>query len=262
VDTLRPHVLIVGGFATSPFLYVPMARRLGRRGAADVSIAPIWLPDWLVASRLGLGPLARRTARAIVRSWRSAGREPLIVVGHSAGGILARLAMSPIPFEGYGTGVGDAVGALVTLGTPHLVAAPGGAPAARWRGRDAGGDAARFLAEVLPVESLAPRTSCVTVASSLVPGVPDAGDRPPLRRHFAGDLYAAMLGEEARSGRGDGLIPVGSAHLEGARQITLADVVHGQFGGAPWYGSERAVARWWPVAVQAWSDALEARQPD
>ena len=262
MDALRPHVLIVGGFATSPFLYAAMARRLRRRGAADVSIAPIWLPDWLVASRLGFGPLARRTARAIARSWRAGGREPLVVVGHSAGGILARLAMSPIPFEGYGTGVADAVGALVTLGTPHVVASSAVAPGARWRGRDAGGDAAKFLAEVLPVESLEPRTSCVTVASNLVPGVPGAGERPPLRRRFAGDLYAAMLGEEARLGRGDGLIPVGSAHLDGARQVTLADVVHGQFGGAPWYGSERALERWWPVALEAWRDALEARQPD
>ena len=243
-------------------MYLPMVERLRVRGAALVSIAPIWLPDWIVASQLGLGPLARRTARAVARVWREGGRRPLIVVGHSAGGILARLAVSPVPYRGYGTGVGDAVGAIVTLGTPHRVAAPAAqGRAGRWRrrGQDSGADAAAFLRANLPVERLAPRTATITVASTHVPGRPRAGEDRPLRHAFAGSMYAAMLGEAARDGYGDGLIPTESALLEGATQVTLPDVVHGQLGGGPWYGSDGAIDAWWPVALAAWREALAAR---
>jgi hypothetical protein len=72
-DPDLPRVLIVGGFATSPPLHLPLARRFRARHVAEVSLVPIWTFDWLVASRTGLGPLGRRTAKAIAREWRSAG---------------------------------------------------------------------------------------------------------------------------------------------------------------------------------------------
>ncbi len=263
----RPRVLLVGGFSTSPPLYWPMAARLLARGAAHVAIAPLWLPDWIVASRVGFGPLARRVARSIAREWRDGGRRPLIVVGHSAGGILARLAMSPVPFQGYGTGVGEAVGALVTLGTPHRVAPAAERDAAAhadrrrasgaWRDGP-GADAARFLAAVLPGAAMAPATGYVTVASTLVPGRSPGDTAGPWRHRFAGRIYAGIMGPEGRAARGDGIVPVGSAHLEGALQIPLDDVAHGQLGGR-WYGSDDAIDRWWPAALTAWRSALETR---
>ncbi|MGC8634762.1 MAG: esterase/lipase family protein [Candidatus Limnocylindrales bacterium] len=264
-DLEEPRVLIVGGFATSPPLYLPMARRLRARHVAEVAIAPIWTFDWLLATRTGLGPLGRRTAKAIAREWRFGGRQPLLVIGHSAGGILARLAMSPVPFEGYGTGVGEAVGALVTLGTPHLVRGAGRRPRAAGRPRGfgygaPGGEAAAFLERVLPGAALAPRTGYVTVASARVPGTAAAGIAVRHRERLAGELYAGILGEAGRTARGDGIVPVESAHLDGAVQITLDDVVHGRFGGASWYGSEDAIDRWWPAARAAWRAAVLARR--
>jgi hypothetical protein len=127
-------------------------------------------------------------------------RQPLLVIGHSAGGILARLAMSRVPFQGYGM-----------------------------------------------------------VASTRVPGVAAGRIGVRLRDRFAGELYSGILGEAGRTARGDGIVPVGSAHLDGAVQITLDDVVHGQFGGAPWCGSEAAIDRWWPAARAAWRAAVQAR---
>ena len=118
-----PRVVIVGGFLTSPLLYRPFRRRLLERGAADVRICPLWTPEWLLAAAgVGFGPLMRRAGTTIARAYREGDGRPLLVVGHSAGGILARLAMSPQPFEGRLAAVGPAVGALVTLGTPHHLA--------------------------------------------------------------------------------------------------------------------------------------------
>ena len=272
IDREQPHVLIVGGFSTSPPLYARMARRLRARGVASVSVAPVWLPDWMLAGRLGLGPLGRRVARTIAREWRTGGRRPLLVIGHSAGGVLARLAMSPVPFQGYGTGVGEAVGALITLGTPHIVAAPeapGASPAVPgteprgasrrpWHG-GAGGDAARFLERTMPGAALAPRTGYVTVSSRRVAGAPSGGMGGRWRDRLAGELYAGILGEAGRTAVGDGVIPVAAAHLAGAQQITLEDVAHGQFMGASWYGSDDAIDRWWPAALEAWRAALRSR---
>jgi hypothetical protein len=247
-----PPVLIVGGFLSSPPVYWAMRRRLLARGTCGVWIAPVWTPDWLISSRIGLGPLARRTGRAIVRAYREGGRVPVMVVGHSAGGVLARLAMSPEPFQGYGAAVADAVGGLVTLGTPHHVA--GEPPPGN---RRAGHDASHFLDAVSPGAAFAPRTGYVSVASRFVPGGP--ADDPERRRRMAGSSYAWVLDEHARKGFGDGLIPVESALLEGTTQLLLDDVGHSQGVGTPWYGDDRGIEQWWPTAVRTWREALAVR---
>src|SRR5688500_15384310 len=127
-DTDRPHVVIVGGYLTEPLFYGPMRARLLERGAARVTVAPIHVADWIAAAFVGFGPLLLRAGRAIVQAHRVSGA-PIIVVGHSAGGIVSRLAMAPRPFDGRRVSAADAVGCLVTLGTPHVVH-----PHDPWRG--------------------------------------------------------------------------------------------------------------------------------
>ena len=221
-----------------------MRRRLLDRGAAAVSIAPIWTPHWLLAGFVGFGPLLRMTGIAIAGAYRKAGHEPSIVVGHSAGGLLARLAMSATPFRGRIAAVQPAVGALVTLGTPHGLAA-----VARQR-QHAGHVAVRFLDTTNPGAFFAPRTGYLTVAGGAVQG-----------GSAAGRFYGAFHRASARSSAGDGLVPIDAAHLPGARQLTLPDVRHGHWG-SPWYGDEEVIDRWWPEALDAWRLALEARRGD
>lgn len=43
---------------------------------------------------------------------------------------------------------------------------------------------------------------------------------------------------------GDGVVPLESAHLEGARQITLDGVFHSINAPTAWYGSEGVVDAW------------------
>jgi hypothetical protein len=243
----RPSVLIVGGFMTAPPNYWPMRRRLLRRGAARVDIAPLWPPDWILAGLLGFGLVMRRTGRAIARTYQAADRQPIIVIGHSGGGIASRLAMAGASYHGRRAGVAEAVGCLVTLGTPHMLAQVPN------RYFHAGHEACRFLDREAPGAYFAPRTSYLTVGSSYREA-PFKG----MVGWLADEIFSMVVGRE-RDGIGDGIVPSTAVHLAGAEQLTYEDVRHGHIG-TPWYGDDRIIERWWPTAVRLWRQALEARR--
>jgi hypothetical protein len=246
---LQPDVLIVGGFMTYPPAYLPLRSRLLAGGAHRVEIAPLWPHDWLLATVRGLAPAIGRVRLAAERLHQRGSGRPIVLVGHSAGGVLARLATSPEPFEGQAGDLAPLVGAIVTLGSPHAVLAE------PWRGHRAGPDVAAFLDTHVPGAYFEPWIGYVTVGSSLVQG---AGWRSGWRSGWAGQTYSMLLGDEARLAAGDGMVPLSAAHLDGARQLSFDDVLHGHLG-TRWYGDQRVLDRWWPVALEAWRDALHAR---
>lgn len=257
-DACRPVVLIIGGFLTSPPLYLQLATRLRARGAAAVVVAPIWTPDWLWVAQRGMGAVVTRAGRALLRASAASAASsaargaPVLVVGHSAGGLAARLLTSPEPFEGRRLGGASRIGAIVTLGTPHHVAPRG----------DIGGRisavAANFVDRVVPGAAFAPRIGYVSVTSRTIVGRIDGdGQARTAYRFYRGLLGAAANGQPELSG--DGLVPVGSALLDGSRQIIVDDAVHGQLGGRPWYGSDGRIDDWWPTARAAWQAALRER---
>jgi hypothetical protein len=244
----KPNVIIVGGFMTMPPNYWPMRRRLLRRGARRVDIAPLWPPDWAIAGGLGFGPLMRRTGKAIAASYRAAGMRPVIVIAHSAGGIAGRLAMSPQPYNGRLAAVAEAVGCLVTLGTPHgLAQLPN-------RYRHAGHEAADFLDRTTPGAWFAPRTSYLTVGSSY-----RGAAFPGLAGRLVGEVFGMIVGSDASDPAGDGIVPSAAVHLPGAEQLTFEDARHGQIGSG-WYGADEMIDRWWPTAIRLWEQALAARE--
>jgi len=256
---VAPTVLLIGGFLTSPPLYTSMRRRLLASGAAAVVVAPVWLPDWLLAAVVGLGPIASRSARALVRaaaisasSPRSRGA-PILVVGHSAGGIVARLLTAPESFDGRRFDMADRIGAIVTLGTPHDLA-----PSARV-GRQRALAATSFAARVVPGPWFAPTTAYLAVSSRAVVGRRSGTPRERAAIELYAGLRPAAVALDRAEPTGDGLVPVASALLEGADSLVLDAVVHGQFAGRPWYGSSEAIDVWWPRALHAWRSALDAR---
>jgi hypothetical protein len=254
---LAPVVLIVGGFLTMPAWYRPMAAELRDRGAADVVIAPIYTPDWVLCAVRGLGPVTTRAGRSLLDAGaRSAAipasrGAPILYVGHSAGGMLGRLLTSPEPFEGRRFGANGRIGALVTLGTPHLVG-----DEARWGGRVAT-SGARFANRVVPGACFAPTTGYLAVASRRIEGDERADDpRSRSMRRLYEDVHPAP---DQTVVAGDGLVPVASALLPGARHLVLDDAVHGP-GSQRWYGRDEQLDAWWPVALEVWRDALQARR--
>jgi hypothetical protein len=249
-----PVVLVLGGFLTSPPLYRPLARELRERGAADVVVGRVWTMDWLLAASRGLGPILTRSGRALLeasrRSGDLSGGAPVLVVGHSAGGMSARLLTSPVTFAGRRLNGSSRIGAIVTLGTPHVVSLPDGTR------RRVGAEAAAFANRVIPGPYFSLTTGYLSVASRRVVGR-RAG---PLRERWTWAVYRDLTPELATDEiTGDGLIPLASALLPGATQLVLDDAAHGQGIGRDWYGSARFVDRWWPLAMEAWHGALLAR---
>lgn len=248
-----PVVLFLGGFLSSPPVYLPLVRRLRARGVADVVTGNVWMPDWLLAARHGLGPILTRSGRALLeasaRSERLAMGAPVMAIGHSAGGMSARLLTSPEPFAGRRLNASGRVGALVTLGTPHHVRPHGE------MGRRVGDEAAIFANRVVPGPFFAPRVGYLAVAGRGVIGRP-AGT---LTERRAWRLYQDLHADPDQVAiPGDGLIPLASSLLAGAPGIVLDECVHGQWPG-DWYGSERFIDDWWPQALEAWHGALRAR---
>lgn len=256
VEAVAPTVLVIGGFLTSPSLYHGLRDRLLDRGAAAVEIAPIWTPDWLLATWRGLGPIVTRASRALLAAAQVAETSPqtrgapLLVIGHSAGGIVARLLTSPEPFAGRPCRGASRIGAIVTLGTPHVVGHDGVV------GRAVLPKAVAFLDRVAPGAAFAPRVGYVAVGARGFLGRRSGG----LRARLGWAAYQSVLPQPGRDVLdGDGLVPLPATRLPGAREVVLDGIAHSPFGSGPWYGSAAAVDVWWPVACEAWRAALRAR---
>jgi hypothetical protein len=255
-DRVAPTVLLLGGLFTSPPLYVPMRRRLLDRGAAAVVVAPVWLPDWLIALGRDVGAILTRSGKALLEASEVAASSPetrgapLLVVGHSAGGLSARILTSDVPFLGRRLGAAGRIGAIVTLGTPHRVAY------GRSLGRMIAARAAEFADQAVPGPRFAPSVGYMTVSSRFVVGRRNGN----VRERAALMLYRGIMRPTPGVPiEGDGLVPVDAAFLPGAESLVLDRIVHGQFGGSPWYGSSEAIDVWWPAAVDLWRAALRAR---
>jgi hypothetical protein len=249
-----PIILVLGGFLMSPPVYRPFVRRLLERGAAEVVIGNVWGADWLLAAKRGLGPILTRSGRGLLAaSERSAAVSlgaPVLVIGHSAGGMSARLLTSPVPFAGRRLNASGRMGAIVTLGTPHVVTG------ASEMGNRVAIEAAAFARREIPGPFFAPRVGYLAVASTVSPG------RREGTRAERGDwaMYQRLLPDPTVAiVEGDGLIPLGSALLPGAPSLVLDDANHGLWPGRDWYGSDGPMDRWWPVALETWRAALRAR---
>lgn len=131
----------------------------------------------------------------------------VIVCGHSAGGWLGRAAL------GDGTDFDADIRAFVSLGAPHS-APPTGVPGVM----DMTRGALTWTEQQLPGAYLANRgVKYVTVGSDLISGSEAAAKGTPTRAAY--DSYRLVCGAGAVPG--DGVVPLQSAHLQGAAQITL-----------------------------------------
>ncbi|WJX36345.1 hypothetical protein P8452_24233 [Trifolium repens] len=186
----------------------------------------------------------------------------LSLIGHSAGGWLARLYMQQF-------GVSH-ISLLLTLGTPHLPPPKGVIDQTR--------GLLDYVQKYCSQPVYTPQLKYVCVAGRYIEGAPLFGKSNPnveavvpsnssdqllpeaavmnaastsfsnttLRARFVGQGYKQVCGQA--DVWGDGVVPEVSAHLEGALNISLDGVYHSPVGSddtiRPWYGSPGVLEQW------------------
>ncbi|KAJ4829085.1 hypothetical protein Tsubulata_050231 [Turnera subulata] len=206
-----------------------------------------------------------RINEAVLQAKELAPGGTLSLIGHSAGGWLARVYLEEF-------GLSD-VSLLLTLGTPHLPPPKGVSgvidqtrgllyyvekhcrkavytPQLKYvcvAGRYLQG-APFFGKSDVEINSMVPTDSSQPSAEAVL--VNDMSNSVPIskgfRARFVGQGYKQVCGRA--DVWGDGVVPEESAHLDGALNISLDGVYHSPVGSddelRPWYGSPAIVEQW------------------
>jgi pimeloyl-ACP methyl ester carboxylesterase len=229
-QTAAQPIVLLGGFASPSALYAGFRDHLSEISGHPVWVVPTQTWDWLPSVvPSGWAHLLARLQRSVQQALHRSTTGKVTLVGHSAGGVLARLYLAPEPFMGrafYGL---DHIEHLVTLGSPHH-------NQQRWLH---GGLMSRWIERRYPGAFYGERVRYTSVAGRLIRG----DRRGSLHERNAYRFYRRIAGDG--NAWGDGLIPVQAALLDGARQIVLEGVSHFAGFGGPWYGARDVVPRWW-----------------
>jgi hypothetical protein len=218
--------VILGGFLGTPSLYRGMQDRLGILTGGAIHVVPVGLRHWAATTRAaGWLAILLRLDRTVALALEEGPADAVTLVGHSSGGVMGRLYLSPEPFEGHRFAGLEKVRHLITLGSPHHNVR--GARLRRWVDR------------TLPGAHFAPGVAYTTVAGRAIRGDPGGS----LKERGVARLYRHLCGRG--DVWGDGLVPVPSARLEGAREVVLDGVYHAPLAGARWFGSGDVVPQWW-----------------
>ena len=225
-----PTVILPGYFASATE-YRDLEKTLNQQGIATATV-PLRKWDWLstIGSR-SIVPIIRKIDRTVKQMLKQHNASEINLIGHSAGGWIARIYMGEKPYDIHGDvsaseGVWkarDYVNTLVTLGTPHI-------SQERWTKRNLD-----FVTDNYP-GAFYPDINYVCVAGKAVYG------RRQLGSWLAYNSYKLTCGEG--NCWGDGITPVAVAHLEGASNILLEGVLHSPKSTGIWYGSSPAIEAW------------------
>lgn len=221
--------VILPGYLANAQPYREMETALADVGLPSVTV-PLRRYDWL--------PMAGgRSVSNIIRALDATAQRAMIdhrchqvnLVGHSAGGWIARIYIGELPYNVHDSDrqrtlprpARNHVRTLVTLGTPHV-------SQERWTRKNLD-----FVNQNYP-GAFYDDINYVCVAGKAVEG--NEAD------WFTFNSYRMTVGNG--TAWGDGVVPVSSAHLEGARNMVLDDVLHSPRNNACWYGSAAVVKSW------------------
>ena len=223
-------MVVLGGFLGGSAIYQEMLGTLRTLAGAQAFLVPVSRGEWTTAlTSRGWARILLKLRETVQEAAQGCNGCRVILVGHSAGGVMGRLFLSPEPFRGIRFNGLESVQHLITLGSPH-----GNLRGARLR---------RWVDQSYPGAFFAPEVTYTTVAGRAIQGSLQDG----LRARVARILYLQLSGNGGEWG--DGLVPLTSARLEGARNLVLDAVAHAPIGGRRWYGTSSVVREWWGMSM-------------
>ncbi len=243
---MHQAIIVIGGYNSVWPAYLKLARYLEDLSGLQAVAVPLLPWHWQSATRQGDATnILQKLKGTTLWAYRRFKADRFILVGHSAGGLVARLYLSEQPVWGHQYAGLDHVMMLVTLGSPHC--------SAREPHRIQGTSAKWYLVDtpnrLVPGATYAHRVRYQTVAGRYIQGRP-SGSR---REQRAFQMYRGFNGHDG-SVWGDGTVPVDSAHLAGAEALELDGVSHSARFGRAWYGGSKAIIRRWWSAVETHVD--------
>jgi pimeloyl-ACP methyl ester carboxylesterase len=225
-------IVVVGGYNSVWPVYLPMARYLedlARLPAVGVPLMP-W--DWWTMERAANPTnILQKLVDTVNWARRRFQAQRFILIGHSAGGLIARLYLSTSPVYGRLYDGLECVTQLITLGTPHC----------SHNETQNGWFLITETNQLAPVSVRSPYTSYLAVASRYVEGRLEGTWSE--RRAYRSYRFFTGQGDVS----GDGVVPLECADLPGVPSLVLDGVAHSRKSGSPWYGGSKAIIRrWWP----------------
>jgi pimeloyl-ACP methyl ester carboxylesterase len=223
-------IVVLGGFLSPAAFYSGFSTALESSSGKKVFIVDTRVSDWLQSvSKPGWSLILDKLDITVKRAIRQSGDRKLTLIGHSQGGILARLYLSNEPFLGKSYCGLDYIDHLITLGSPHV----------NQGGIQRGGPMSRWVQQQVPDAVFAPSIHYTSVAGKFVRGDPSGS----LIERLAFRSYQEIFIDGSVCG--DGIVPVDSALLPDSEQIVLDGVSHYSAIGKPWYGSEHVLPLWY-----------------
>ena len=113
-------IVLLGGFLSSLNTYRKTQQYLHRISGHKVWIVPVHVHSWIGSITLsGWIRILNRLESTVLSAVKESETGKVTLIGHSSGGILGRLFLSPEPLRGHAYNGLDFVNTLITLGTPH-----------------------------------------------------------------------------------------------------------------------------------------------
>ncbi|HBL13370.1 MAG TPA: lipase [Cyanobacteria bacterium UBA11162] len=226
-----PTVILPGYFA-GDIEYRLLEESLQQLGFPTVTV-PLRQRDWIptVGGR-SMVPILRKLDQTVKEVLDHYNVSQVNLIGHSAGGWIARIYLGEKPYTIHGDVTDSFVGlwhahpyvtTLVTLGTPHI-------SQERWTKRNLD-----FVKIHYP-GAFYPKVKYVCVAGKAIYG------QQRLGQWLAYSSYKLTCGEG--NCWGDGITPIEAAHLDGAVNLTLDGVLHSPRRQGIWYGSLEVLPSW------------------
>jgi pimeloyl-ACP methyl ester carboxylesterase len=226
-------IIVIGGYNSLWPSYLKMARDLEDLSGLQAIGVPLMPWHWWEARQTRDATTVLHKLQETV-SWarRRLQADRFILVGHSAGGVIARLYLHDEPVWGHVYAGVEHVSVVITLGSPHCGD----------RGTNTGWILTDEANRLVPGTFYAERIRYRAVAGQYLRGHQNGNRRE--RRAFP--IYEFFTGQG--NVWGDGMVPIQSALLDGAETLVLEGVAHSRKLGSHWYGGSKSIIhRWWPT---------------